>query len=87
MRRHGVKAGWTPESSNEQRMIDDVDGLLLEIARRTLGIATLETRNSDRLDFKEVAVWSLKDALREAFEAGRRSAGQNVVDSVDEENR
>jgi len=45
---------------------------LLAIAER-LGFPTLETR-SDRRDFREVAVWTLRDALMRAYEAGRRSA-------------
>ena len=35
-----------------------------------LGIETLETRNSDSLDFHEVAVWQLKAALRWAYIEG-----------------
>ncbi|MGD9692372.1 MAG: hypothetical protein AB7G17_13125 [Phycisphaerales bacterium] len=46
---------------------------LLAIAER-LGFPTLETRCSDALDFREVAVWMVRDALRHAYEAGRRSA-------------
>jgi len=45
---------------------------LLAIAER-LGFPTLETR-SDRRDFREVAVWTVRDALKHAYEAGRRSA-------------
>ena len=45
---------------------------LLAIAER-LGFPTLETRSSDALDFREVAVWMVRDALRHAYEAGRRS--------------
>lgn len=41
-----------------------------EIANRYLGIETLETRNSDRLDFHDVAVWSIKEALEAAYRAG-----------------
>lgn len=43
------------------------------IAQRVLGLWTLETRKSDRLDFHEIAVWNLKRALEEAYDAGRRS--------------
>lgn len=43
---------------------------LLAIARR-LGFDTLETRNSDRLDFREVAVWQIREALLAAYEAGK----------------
>jgi hypothetical protein len=46
---------------------------LLAIGER-LGFPTLETRSSDALDFREVAVWMVRDALRHAYEAGRRSA-------------
>jgi len=36
------------------------------------GVDTLATRNSDRLDFHEVAVWALRDALVAAYHAGRK---------------
>ena len=50
------------------------DALLLEIARKHFpNIETLETRNSDGLDFHDVAVWAIRAALEEAFEAGRRA--------------
>lgn len=46
------------------------DQLLTEIAKKHLNLETLETRNSDSLDFHYVAVWSLKEVLQEAYEAG-----------------
>jgi len=46
---------------------------LLAVAER-LGFPTLESRSSDALDFREVAVWMVRDALRHAYEAGRRAA-------------
>ena len=49
------------------------DAELLEIAQRQFRIETLETQNWDRLDFHDVAVWSIRTALEEAFEAGRRA--------------
>ena len=49
------------------------DSLLLEIAQRQFCIETLETRNWDRLDFHDVAVWAIRTALEDAFEAGRRA--------------
>ena len=49
------------------------DAQLLEIARRQFRIETLETRNWDLLDFHDVAVWAIRAALEEAFEAGRRA--------------
>lgn len=51
----------------------DFEGHLLAIARKHLGLETLETRNSDGLDFHDVAVWSVREALIEAFELGRNS--------------
>jgi len=47
-----------------------IDQLLTEIAKKHLSLETLETRKSDSLDFHDVAVWSLKEALQEAYEAG-----------------
>lgn len=47
-----------------------IDELLAEIAKKHLSLETLETRNSDSLDFHDVVVWSLKEALQEAYEAG-----------------
>ena len=47
------------------------DSLLMEIAERHLFLETLETRNSDSLDFHDTAVWAIRSALEAAFEAGR----------------
>jgi hypothetical protein len=46
---------------------------LTKIAQQALGIETLETRHSDRLDFHDLAVWQIEAALRAAYEAGRAS--------------
>lgn len=51
------------------------DALLASIARKHLLIETMETRNSDSLDFHDVAVWSVKAALLAAFEAGKSANG------------
>lgn len=55
-----------PKVSQQQQL----DQLLTDIAKKHLNIETLETRNSDGLDFHDVAVWCLKDALQEAYKAG-----------------
>ena len=47
-----------------------LEELLTQIAQSKLGIETLETRKSDSLDFHDVAVWCLRDALEAAFNAG-----------------
>ncbi len=48
--------------------------LFTAIAKHHLSIETLETRNSDRLDFHDCSVWGVRAALEAAFEAGRRKA-------------
>lgn len=53
----------------------DRDSTLREIASRILDIETLETRRSDGLDFHDIAVWSVKQALEAAYEAGRAAGG------------
>jgi len=51
------------------------EALLLEIAAKHFhSIETLETRNSDRLDFHDVAVWAIRAALTEAYAAGLAAA-------------
>ena len=47
---------------------------ITDIAAKLLGISTLTTRNSDRVDFHELAVWQVEAALTAAFEAGRQAA-------------
>ena len=50
--------------TSQEKVIED-------IAKRHLLVDTLETRNSDSLDFYEVAVWCIKAALLEAYQAGQ----------------
>ena len=53
--------------------------ILEKIAKNILCLDTLETRNSDQLDFAEHSVWQVKSALTEAFHSGEilASAAQN----------
>ena len=51
-----------------------LDLLLEEIAKKHLRIETLEVRNSDRLDFHDCSVQSIKDALNAAYEEGVRNS-------------
>jgi hypothetical protein len=48
---------------------------LSAIACTTMQLETVETRNSDRLDFHDVAVWEVRRALALAFLEGRRRNG------------
>ncbi len=42
------------------------------VALRTLGLKTLDTQNSDRLDFHDLSVGSIRAALDAAYEFGYR---------------
>ncbi len=56
------------------------DALLLEIAMKHFhSIETLETQNSDRLDFHDVAVWAIRAALENAYEAGRIAGAKAML--------
>lgn len=59
-----------PAAKNAIRTQDRKRAEALACAARGLGFETLETRRSDALDFREVAVWTVRDALRAAFDAG-----------------
>ncbi len=50
------------------------DTIINRIAREALGLETLDARNMDSLDFHEHAVWSVKESLERAYEAGRKAA-------------
>ena len=60
-----------------------------KIASERLGIETLEVRGRDALDFQEVGVASLKDALDAAYRAGQNDlrglleAAQALLDAKD----
>lgn len=55
----------------EIRMNKKTQKQLEEIAKEQLFIETLETRMSDSLDFHDVSVWGVKEALKLAFELGK----------------
>lgn len=47
------------------------DSLLETIAAKSIpSVNTLKTQGSDDLDFHNISVWCIKDALSEAFKAG-----------------
>jgi len=70
------------ETEDEVQVEDPVSYLhsdsLSRIAQDHLRVPTLETRRSDSLDFHDVAVWCVRDALQAAFEAGARSARPEI---------
>lgn len=53
---------------------NNTDQLFLDIAKEYFFIETLDERKSDSLDFHEVSVWGIKDALSAAYEAGKKAA-------------
>ena len=56
------------------------EALLLAIAQKHFpNIETLETRNSDGLDFHDVAVWAIRNALEAAYEAGRVAGAKAML--------
>ena len=57
-------------------MIHSMQHSLQKIARDVLDIPTLESRGAGSLDFHEVAVWSLREALEKAYRAGVYAGGQ-----------
>jgi hypothetical protein len=57
----------------EDQFTQQLNAVIDEIADSYLDIDTLQTRCSDSLDFHTVAVWSVKNALVEAYIAGRDS--------------
>ena len=47
---------------------------ITRIAQKILGLETLETRNMDDQDFYDLAVWQIEEALKAAYEAGKKSS-------------
>ena len=47
------------------------DEIIERIAREVLNVPTLEVRGRDHLDFHELGVLSIRQALELAFDAGR----------------
>jgi hypothetical protein len=50
------------------------EALMLDIAKHHFFVETLDTRNSDGLDFHDVAIWSIRAALIEAYAASLAAA-------------
>ena len=56
------------------------DEIAASIARRCLGVDTLDERSTDRLDFYEVSVAGIRDALVAAYLAGATSADRAATE-------
>lgn len=64
----------TPQKPRRHTAQTTLDALLTRIAQEHLFIDTLETRKSDSLDFHDVSVWGVKEALIAAYQAGLAAA-------------
>lgn len=53
----------------EKRILEE----LTDIANASLGILTLEIRNSDEHDFHDLSVWQIRKALQAAYDLGAAS--------------
>lgn len=58
------------------------DELILRIAKKHFRVETLEERKSDSLDFKDTAVWSMKDALEEAYAEGVKAGRKEMASDL-----
>lgn len=58
----------------KKTVVRSMDEVIMGIAKRRLRFQTLETRDNDALNFRDVCVWDLKQALEEAYKAGMESA-------------
>ncbi len=52
---------------------------IVEVAARHLNLDTLDEGGSDRLDFHELSVGSIRDALEAAYAAGAASVAGKAV--------
>ena len=71
----------TTTKATATKATQQLDQLLARIALDHLFIETLQTRNSDRLDFHDVSVWAVQSALVAAYQAGL-AAGQNATSTA-----
>ena len=62
-----------PMNTTNQENKELLRKILTGIAQKNFNIQTLESRKMDNLDFHEVAVWQIKDALNDAFLAGMQT--------------
>lgn len=62
--------------TTDLQLQESLDKVLIDIAQKHFpSVETLEVRNSDSLDFHDVYVESIRDALKDAFTAGMVAGG------------
>lgn len=65
-----LDCGKTAHEQLDQQAANALNGMALD----RLGLETLETRNSDGLDFHDVSVWQVRDLIARAYAMGVRDA-------------
>jgi len=68
-------------AATKKAIAPTADQEIASIAKTHLNLETLDTRNSDSLDFKEVSVWGVSAALTAAYNAGVAANGQPTTRS------
>lgn len=63
----------TTKEEENNTMKTQMEKDLFGIIYKNFGRSDLETRHSDNEDFLDIAVWTLKTALEEAYKAGQQS--------------
>ena len=61
-------------NNTNQQVASSQEETIRTIAKELLGLDTIETRKSDRLDFSDQAVWQLRAALEAAYNAGKAAS-------------
>jgi hypothetical protein len=69
----------TNTARNQTNKMNKNDLLTALATKHFSNVETLETRRMDSLDFHDMAVWQLKKALEEAYEAGKKAAGNGPI--------
>ncbi len=68
----------TSPKTTAGKTVQPLDKRLAQIALDHLFIETLQTRNSDSLDFHDVSVWAVQSALMAAYQAGLAAGQQSA---------
>ena len=55
-----------------------MEKIIFQIAQKHFNVDTLQTRNLDRLDFYDVSVASIKAALEDAYQAGKKEKQKKI---------
>ena len=61
----------TPRENTMNKATTERTTAINTIAKDILDIETLETQHSDSLDFHDIPVWKIAEALKQAYWAGR----------------